>query len=46
VDRYIGIGYVAAPASAVGTEIEVEVRGRPQAARIVKTPFYPAKVKR
>jgi aminomethyltransferase len=46
VDRYIGIGYVATPASAVGTQIEVEVRGRPQTARIVKTPFYPAKVKR
>ncbi|MBI3456883.1 MAG: glycine cleavage system aminomethyltransferase GcvT [Candidatus Rokubacteria bacterium] len=46
VDRYIGIGYVAASLGAVGTEIEVEVRGRPQKARVVKTPFYPPKVKR
>jgi aminomethyltransferase len=46
VDRYIGVGYVASAASAVGTEIQVEVRGRPQTARIVKTPFYPPKVKK
>src|SRR6266545_596004 len=46
VDRYIGIGYVPAALSALGTEIEVEVRGRPQKARVVKTPFYPPKVKK
>jgi aminomethyltransferase len=46
VDRYIGIGYVATAASAVGTEIEVEVRGRPQKARVVKTPFHPPRVKK
>lgn len=46
VDRYIGMGYVAAPASAVGTELEVEVRGRPQRARVVKTPFQPPRVKK
>jgi aminomethyltransferase len=46
VDRYIGVGYVASAASAVGTEIQVEVRGRPQTARVVKTPFYPPKVKK
>ncbi|HLE43251.1 MAG TPA: glycine cleavage T C-terminal barrel domain-containing protein, partial [Methylomirabilota bacterium] len=37
---------VATAASAVGTEIQVEVRGRPQTARVVKTPFYPPKVKK
>jgi aminomethyltransferase len=46
VDRYIGLGYVPAALGAVGAEIEVEVRGRPQKARVVKTPFYPPKVKR
>ena len=46
VDRYIGLGYVPAALSAVGTEIDVEVRGRPQKARVVKTPFYPPKVKK
>jgi aminomethyltransferase len=46
VDRYIGVGYVPAALSAVGTEIEVEVRGRPQKARVATTPFYPPKVKK
>jgi aminomethyltransferase len=46
VDRYIGLGYVPAALSAVGTEIDVEVRGRPHKARVVKTPFYPPKVKK
>ena len=46
VDRYIGLGYVPAALSAVGTEIDVEVRGRPQKARVVKTPFYPPKVRK
>jgi len=30
----------------VGTEIEVEVRGRAQRARVVKTPFHPPRVKK
>ncbi len=46
VDRYIGMGYVPAALGAVGSEFEVEVRGRPQKARVVKTPFYPPKVKK
>jgi aminomethyltransferase len=46
VDRYIGLGYVPAALSAVGSALEVEVRGRPQQARVVKTPFYPPKVKK
>ncbi len=46
VDRYIGVGYVATALAEVGTEIDVEVRGQPQKARVVKTPFHPPKVKR
>jgi aminomethyltransferase len=46
VDRYIGIGYVPVALAPVGTAIAVEVRGRSQAARIVKTPFHPPRVKR
>jgi aminomethyltransferase len=46
VDRYIGIGYVPTPLAAVGTGIAVEVRGRGQGARVVKTPFHPPRVKR
>jgi aminomethyltransferase len=46
VDRYIGMGYVPASLAAVGTDLAVEVRGRGQAARVVKTPFHPPRVKR
>jgi aminomethyltransferase len=46
VDRFIGMGYVAQDLAVVGTEIGVEVRGAPHAARVVKTPFYPPKVKK
>ena len=46
VDRYIGLGYVPTALAAVGSEFAVEVRGRAQAARVVKTPFYPSRVKK
>ncbi|MBI4588819.1 MAG: glycine cleavage system aminomethyltransferase GcvT [Candidatus Rokubacteria bacterium] len=46
VDRYIGMGYVATAHSKVGDEIEVEVRGKAQQAKVVQTPFYPSKVKK
>jgi aminomethyltransferase len=46
VDRFIGMGYVAAGRSTVGTEIQVEVRGAQHAARVVRTPFYPSRVKK
>jgi glycine cleavage system aminomethyltransferase T len=34
---------VPTPASAVGTDLEVDIRGRGAAARIVPTPFYKRK---
>src|SRR6266852_1533102 len=37
VERYIGMGYVAAALAAVGSELEVEIRGKPQPARVVRT---------
>lgn len=46
VDKYIGVGYVAAELAQVGSEIAVEVRGAARPARIVPTPFYPPKVKK
>jgi aminomethyltransferase len=46
VERYIGMGYVPTALSAVGTELDVEIRGRPHRARVVRTPFYPSKVKK
>src|SRR6266852_5803332 len=46
VERYIGMGYVAAALAAVGSELEVEIRGKPQPARVVRTPFVPSKAKK
>jgi aminomethyltransferase len=37
----IGMGYVPAPLAAEGTELSVEIRGRPAAARIAPRPFVP-----
>ena len=38
--RAIGLGYVPAPRAEPGTEITIDLRGRPRRARIVKKPFY------
>jgi aminomethyltransferase len=39
----IGLALLPAAASAVGTELEVDIRGRGAAARVVPTPFYKRK---
>jgi aminomethyltransferase len=36
----IGLGYVPAAASRPGTELTIDVRGRPRGARVVKKPIY------
>ena len=46
IDKYIGIAYVETALAAVGTALEVEIRGQGKAVRIVRTPFYPSKVKK
>ena len=46
VERYIGMGYVPTALSAVDSDLEVEIRGKAQPARVVRTPFYPSKVKK
>jgi aminomethyltransferase len=40
LDVGIGLGYVPAPAAKVGTELTIDVRGRPRSALVVKKPFY------
>jgi aminomethyltransferase len=40
LDVGIGMGYVPAGASATGTELTIDVRGRPRRARIVAKPIY------
>ena len=43
LNKGIGIAYVASEYSAVGTPIEIEIRGKLLKAVIVKTPFVPAR---
>ena len=40
LDRSIGLGYVPTGATAAGTDIYIDIRGRPVAARITTLPFY------
>jgi aminomethyltransferase len=40
LERGIGMGYVPAPLAAAGTELTIDVRGRPRRARAVKKPIY------
>jgi aminomethyltransferase len=40
LDRFLGLGYVPSQHSALGSEIEIIVRGQPKKAKIVKRPFY------
>ena len=46
VERSIAMAYVAARHGAIGTELGVEIRGQVKAARVVKTPFHPSRVKK
>ncbi|MBX7101279.1 MAG: glycine cleavage system aminomethyltransferase GcvT [Myxococcaceae bacterium] len=40
VKKAIGIGYVPLSHAAEGSTFHIDIRGRPVAARVVKTPFY------
>jgi aminomethyltransferase len=40
LDRGIGMGYVATALAGPGTELTVDVRGRPRRARVVEKPIY------
>src|SRR5262245_55402121 len=46
VERYIGMGYVPAPLSSPGSEVDVEIRGKSCQARVARTPFHPSRVKK
>jgi aminomethyltransferase len=46
VDKYIAMAYVETALAALGTALEVEIRGQAKAARVVRTPFYPPRVKK
>jgi glycine cleavage system T protein (aminomethyltransferase) len=40
LDVGIGLGYVPMAQAAAGTELEVDVRGKPRRARVVEKPIY------
>ena len=42
LDRGVGMSYVPAPDAKPGTELTIDVRGRPRRARVVKKPIYPS----
>jgi aminomethyltransferase len=46
VDRYIALAYVEQKHTAIGSEIDVEIRGSAKPARVVKTPFHPPHVRK
>jgi aminomethyltransferase len=46
VEKSIAMAYVETPLAAVGTAVDVEIRGQARAARVVKTPFHPPHVKK
>jgi aminomethyltransferase len=43
LDQGIGLGYVPAEQAAPGTELTIDVRGRPRGAEVVKKPIYKRK---
>jgi aminomethyltransferase len=46
LERCIGMAYARADLAAVGTELEVDIRGTAQRARVAKTPFVPSRAKK
>jgi aminomethyltransferase len=40
LQKNIGLVYLPASRAAVGTEVQIDIRGRPVPARVVPTPFY------
>ena len=45
-DKYIAMAYVETALASAGSELAVEIRGQAKSARVVKTPFYPSRVKK
>jgi aminomethyltransferase len=46
VEKSIAMAYVETPLAAIGTVLDVEIRGQARPARVVKTPFHPSRVKK
>ena len=46
LERCIGMGYLRADLTTVGTEFDVDIRGQAHRARVAKTPFVPSHAKK
>lgn len=46
LNKNLGLGYVPVALSAIGSEFDVIVRGKPVRAKVVETPFYQPRYKR
>jgi aminomethyltransferase len=46
LERGIGMGYARTDLAAIGSELDVEIRGQPHRARVARTPFSPSKAKK
>ena len=46
VERSIALAYVESAHAAVGSDLDVDIRSQARPARVVRTPFYPSKVKK
>jgi glycine cleavage system aminomethyltransferase T len=42
----IGLGYVRTAYAKVGTELQIDIRGKLAHARVTSTPFYPSQVRK
>ena len=45
LDKFLGLGYVPAGLSTLGTTIDILVRGQPKPAKVIKRPFYQPRYK-
>jgi aminomethyltransferase len=45
LDKFLGMGYVPKAYSAIGSEIDIMIRGQAKKAKVIKRPFYQPKYK-
>jgi aminomethyltransferase len=46
LNKAIGLGYVGTEWAQVGTELQIDIRGKSAHARVTSTPFYPSQVRK
>jgi aminomethyltransferase len=46
LNKAIGLGYVRMESAKIGTEVQIDIRGKSAQARVTSTPFYPSQVRK